>query len=167
MWDFFKILQVMSGQTSLMYCNCIVTRGGVYNEILPGKSRGRALGISRGLRRYFIVVGGCFDLIHIFLGGVDTYFITLGHFSFEYGNFWCFGEVLFPPFSLLTKIKCVLLNGRIPWEICLFFTATLIFSGILSYDLKLIHQTNNPVGVVNPGSLFDRFIKMEIGWWNK
>ena len=41
-------------------------------------------------------------------------FITLGHFSFEYGNFWCFGEVLFPPFSLLTKIKCVLLNGRIP-----------------------------------------------------
>ena len=56
----------------------------------------------------------CFDLIHIFLGGVDTYFITLGHFSFEYGNFWCFGEVLFPPFSLLTKIKCVLLNGRIP-----------------------------------------------------
>ena len=55
MWDFFKILQVMSGQTSLMYCNCIVTRGGVYDEILPEPEEnpeGRARGISQGLIVY-------------------------------------------------------------------------------------------------------------------
>ena len=40
------------------YCNCIVTRGGVYDEISPepkGNPEGGARGISRGLRRYFIV----------------------------------------------------------------------------------------------------------------
>ena len=40
------------------YCNCIVTRVGVYNEILPepeGNPVGRARGISQGLRQYFIV----------------------------------------------------------------------------------------------------------------
>ena len=39
-------------------CNCIVTRGGVYDEISPepeGNPEGGARGISRGLRRYFIV----------------------------------------------------------------------------------------------------------------
>ena len=42
------------------YCNCIVTRVGVYNEILPepeGNPVGGARGISRGLRQYFIVYG--------------------------------------------------------------------------------------------------------------
>ena len=40
------------------YCNCIVTRGGLYDEILPepkGNPEGGAQGISRGLRHYFIV----------------------------------------------------------------------------------------------------------------
>ena len=42
----------------LLECNCIVMRGGVYDEILPepeGNPEGGARGISRGLRRYFIV----------------------------------------------------------------------------------------------------------------
>ena len=41
-----------------VHCNCIVTRGGVYNEILPepeGNPKGRARGISRGLMQFFIV----------------------------------------------------------------------------------------------------------------
>ena len=44
--------------TLCLYCNCIVTRGGVYDEISPepeGNPEGGARGISRGLRRYFIV----------------------------------------------------------------------------------------------------------------
>ena len=42
----------------LQYCNCIVTRGRVYNEILPEPEENPesgARGISRGLRQYFIV----------------------------------------------------------------------------------------------------------------
>ena len=47
-----------SRAVSNVYCNCIVTRKGVYDEISPepkGNPEGRARGISRGLRRYFIV----------------------------------------------------------------------------------------------------------------
>ena len=43
---------------SLHYCICIVTRGGIQDEIKPepeGNPKGKARGISRGLRLYFIV----------------------------------------------------------------------------------------------------------------
>ena len=51
MFFLFKLAIVTSG-------NCIMTRGGVFDEILPepeGNPDGRAQGISRGLRQYFIV----------------------------------------------------------------------------------------------------------------
>ena len=41
-----------------VYCNCIVTRVGVYDEISPepeGNPEGGARGISRGLRQYFTI----------------------------------------------------------------------------------------------------------------
>ena len=44
--------------TTVLYCICIVTRGGIYNEIWPeprGNPDGKAQGISQGLMLYFIV----------------------------------------------------------------------------------------------------------------
>ena len=50
--------EVVVAEEEVVLCNCILMRGGVYDEISPepsGNPSGSAIGVSLGLRRYFIV----------------------------------------------------------------------------------------------------------------